>query len=115
MFRFFRHIRQNLFLEGRVSRYLGYAVGEITLIVVGILLAVQISVWNQAVEDREEETYYLRQLLTEMKGAQEELEGDNLEENKDYLNFMVSNISLFNYLRFNIHICSCNSNFAYKF
>jgi hypothetical protein len=42
MLRFFRHIRQKLFLEERVSKYLGYALGEIVLIVAGILIAVQI-------------------------------------------------------------------------
>ena len=55
MLRFFRHIRQRLFLEGKVSRYLGYAVGEIVLIVVGILIALQISNWNEESKNAEEE------------------------------------------------------------
>ena len=47
MLRFFRHIRQKLFLEGRASKYLGYALGEVVLIVVGILIALQINDWNE--------------------------------------------------------------------
>lgn len=46
MLRLFRHIRQRHFLKGRVSRYLGYAIGEIVLIVVGILIAVQVGEWR---------------------------------------------------------------------
>ncbi|MBL7964675.1 MAG: hypothetical protein JNM31_12630 [Flavobacteriales bacterium] len=41
MIRFFRSIRQSLLAQGRVTRYLTYAVGEIVLVVVGILIALQ--------------------------------------------------------------------------
>ena len=44
----FRKLRQGLMKEGKASRYLGYAVGEIVLIVAGILIAVQIGKWNDA-------------------------------------------------------------------
>ena len=43
MFRFFRQIRQKLFAEGKVSKYLGYALGEIVLIMVRLFLASWIS------------------------------------------------------------------------
>ena len=39
----FRSIRKKLFEEGKLLRYLGYAVGEIALIIIGILFAIQIS------------------------------------------------------------------------
>ncbi|MCZ6674691.1 MAG: DUF6090 family protein [Verrucomicrobia bacterium] len=73
MFRFFRRIRQKLFLEGRVSRYFGYAIGEIALIVVGILIALYISDWNQAKKDHTEETAILIELKTEFDENQERL------------------------------------------
>jgi hypothetical protein len=47
MIRFFRTIRQNLIAKGRVPRYITYAIGEIVLVVIGILIALQINTWNQ--------------------------------------------------------------------
>ncbi len=47
MLRFFRQIRQKLLTENKVSRYLVYAVGEIVLVVIGILIALQINNWNE--------------------------------------------------------------------
>jgi hypothetical protein len=46
MTRFFRSIRQNLLAQGRITRYLTYAVGEIILVVIGIFLALQLNNWN---------------------------------------------------------------------
>ena len=43
----FRKIRRSFFLPGKVRTYLAYAVGEIILIVVGILIAVQIGDWKE--------------------------------------------------------------------
>jgi hypothetical protein len=42
-----RKIRKNLVTENRVSKYFLYAVGEIVLVVIGILLALQINTWNK--------------------------------------------------------------------
>ena len=47
MLKFFRKIRQNLIGTGDIKRYLLYAIGEITLVMVGILLALQVNNWNQ--------------------------------------------------------------------
>jgi len=46
MIKFFRSIRQNLLNEGKTSKYLKYAIGEIILVVIGILIALQINNWN---------------------------------------------------------------------
>ena len=48
MIKFFRKIRQNMLTENRISKYLLYATGEIILVIIGILLAVQINNWNEA-------------------------------------------------------------------
>ena len=47
MLRFFRKIRHRLLAENKVSRYLIYALGEIFLVVIGILIALQINTWNE--------------------------------------------------------------------
>ncbi len=47
MIKFFRRIRQRLLSENRFSKYLIYAIGEIILVVIGILIALQINNWNQ--------------------------------------------------------------------
>jgi hypothetical protein len=47
MIKFFRHIRKRLVIENRLTKYLLYAIGEIILVVIGILIALQINNWNQ--------------------------------------------------------------------
>jgi hypothetical protein len=47
MVKFFRRIRQNLLDEGKTTRYFKYAIGEIFLVVIGILIALQINNWNE--------------------------------------------------------------------
>ena len=47
MIKFFRNIRRSLLSEGKTSKYLKYAVGEIVLVVIGILIALQINNWNE--------------------------------------------------------------------
>ena len=47
MLRFFRHIRQSLLQENKISKYLLYALGEILLVVIGILIAMQINNWKE--------------------------------------------------------------------
>lgn len=48
MISFFRHFRQKLLKENKLGNYLKYAIGEIVLVVVGILIALQINTWNEA-------------------------------------------------------------------
>jgi sensor domain CHASE-containing protein len=52
MIKFFRKIRQNMIKENRTSKYLLYAIGEIVLVVIGILIALSINNSNQ---ERKEE------------------------------------------------------------
>ena len=46
MIKFFRKIRQNLLMENKTGKYFKYAIGEIVLVVIGILIALQINNWN---------------------------------------------------------------------
>nr|WP_321222560.1 DUF6090 family protein [uncultured Psychroserpens sp.] len=47
MIKFYRKIRQNLLIEGKTRKYIKYAIGEIFLVVIGILIALQINNWNE--------------------------------------------------------------------
>ncbi|MGB4837428.1 MAG: DUF6090 family protein [Saprospiraceae bacterium] len=67
MIKIFRQIRQNLLLNGKLRSYSVYAFGEIFLVVIGILIALQINNWN---EDRKSgilELAYLKNLIEDLK------------------------------------------------
>ncbi|RNC92078.1 MAG: hypothetical protein ED555_02930 [Allomuricauda sp.] len=66
MIKFFRRIRQKLLAENRFSKYLLYALGEIILVVIGILLALQINTWNEIKKQRKEEQRILALLKEEV-------------------------------------------------
>ena len=51
MIKFFRKIRQNLIMENNIGKYFKYAIGEIILVVIGILIALQINNWNEERKD----------------------------------------------------------------
>ncbi len=47
MIKFFRNIRQKSINENKTIKYLKYAIGEIILVVIGILIALQVNNWNE--------------------------------------------------------------------
>ena len=67
MIKFFRNIRQKLLAEGKTTNYLKYAIGEIVLVMIGILLALQINNWNETRKDRVFEV----KMLSEIRNALE--------------------------------------------
>ncbi|MBT8297715.1 MAG: hypothetical protein KJO52_05220, partial [Maribacter sp.] len=67
MIKFFRKIRQNLLLENKTGKYFKYAIGEIILVVIGILIALQINNWNESNKLKKEETLYLKRLKTDLE------------------------------------------------
>ena len=62
MIKFFRKIRQNLLMENRTSKYFKYAFGEIILVMIGILLALQVNNWNDNRKNNVQEQQILKQL-----------------------------------------------------
>jgi hypothetical protein len=66
MIRFFRNIRQKLAAENNVAKYLRYAIGEIVLVVIGILIALQVNNWNEQRKQRISELHYLRNLKNDL-------------------------------------------------
>ena len=67
MIKFFRRIRQKLLSENKFSKYLIYAIGEIILVVIGILIALQINNWNEGRKLQNEINIYLNQKLENLK------------------------------------------------
>jgi len=63
MIKFFRKIRQKLLTENKFSKYLLYAIGEILLVVIGILIALQINNWNEAQKANHKQTLVLKELV----------------------------------------------------
>ena len=67
MIKFFRKIRQNLLMENKTSKYFKYAIGEIVLVVIGILLALQINNWNENRKSKQFETKILKEIKTSIQ------------------------------------------------
>src|SRR5210317_2333516 len=65
MIKFFRKIRQNLLMENKTGTYLKYAIGEIFLVVIGILIALSINNWNQQRISHNKEQILLSELYQE--------------------------------------------------
>lgn len=86
MIKFFRHIRQQLISENKTGRYLKYAIGEIVLVVIGILMALQINNWNTDRIAKKQENTILLELQAEYQGKMEEL-----NQKVNLRNFMMDN------------------------
>ncbi|MFH6768276.1 DUF6090 family protein [Gaetbulibacter aquiaggeris] len=67
MIKLFRNIRQNLLNEGKTSKYFKYAIGEIVLVVIGILIALQINNWNSNRIQKQKESIYVANIKRDLK------------------------------------------------
>jgi len=76
MIKFFRNIRRTLVNEGNTSKYFKYAIGEIVLVVIGILIALQINNWNEQRKDAIKENHIVKSLYNEL------LENSNYAEER---------------------------------
>ncbi len=72
-------VRLNGFLSGQTGRYMLYAIGEIVLVVIGILIALQINNWNERQKNIKEETYYLKELKNDFESNKITLENGETE------------------------------------
>ncbi|SDQ27658.1 DUF6090 family protein [Flagellimonas zhangzhouensis] len=74
MLKFFRNIRKKMVAEKKVSNYLLYAIGEIVLVVIGILIALAINNANENSVKKEKEQIYLLGLQDEFQTSKLKLE-----------------------------------------
>ncbi len=111
MLRFFRQIRKKLIEQDNVRKYLLYAIGEILLVVIGILIALQVNTWNENRQKQIEERYYMEKLIENieadsalvvfLKNAQ-----SRILSNIDSALYMMVDESVFETDKFAIHLNS---------
>lgn len=94
MFKFFRKIRQNLLIENKTSKYFKYAIGEIFLVVIGILIALQVNNWNEKRIANDQSKIYLKNLDKEINQNIIIIEsiGENLERMADISHYYHSKL-----------------------
>ena len=76
MIKFFRKIRQQLLTENKFTKYILYAIGEIALVVIGILIALQINNWNEQQKLDAKEIKYLQEVKSELTFTLADLKND---------------------------------------
>ena len=94
MLKFFRKIREKMLTENKFSNYLLYSVGEIILVVVGILIALQINNWNQDRIEHKETEVLLSNLKIEVEENIKDLKDQQnvLKVRKDWANFILKSL-----------------------
>ncbi|WP_435624245.1 DUF6090 family protein [Flagellimonas sp.] len=78
MIKFFRKIRQKLISEKKFSQYLLYAVGEIILVVIGILIALQINDYSEQKKERKKEQVLLSNLSKDVALDIQQIENNTM-------------------------------------
>jgi len=77
MIKLFRNIRKKLLEQGKTANYIKYAIGEIVLVVIGILIALSINTWNENRKNSIQEATFFSDILGDL---------DKDEAKLDYLN-----------------------------
>ena len=92
MIKFFRQIRLGLMGKNKTSQYLKYAIGEIVLVVIGILIALQINNANELQKLEKTKQAYYKQLLIDLDKDSTNISGyiertqHSIDTYNDYLN-----------------------------
>lgn len=73
MFKFFHKVRLRLLSRNRIGNYLLYAMGEIILVVIGILIAIQVNNWNESRKTAAKEKIYLEGLYKDLNRSKKDL------------------------------------------
>jgi hypothetical protein len=100
MIKIFRNIRKKLLTEGKTTKYFKYAIGEIILVVIGILIALQINNWNQNSQIKHSNQLLLKKMLIDL---------DNIETRLNSITFTYSKDNDFDYISLTEAINNCDS------
>jgi len=95
MLTFFRRIRKGLLGDGATSKYLIYAIGEILLVMIGILLALQVNNWNGSLKERQFEKKVLSEIMADTKKDLVEMSNalDYLNSSEQSCNIILKHIT----------------------
>jgi hypothetical protein len=126
MIKFFRNIRQNLLMENKTVKYFKYAIGEIVLVVIGILIALSINNWNEHRKSRLQEVNILTKLNTDLKANLIEIKGlkdmteKRIKASQTILNYFEERKAIDDNLKLSFELINTddlfnNANTAYKY
>jgi hypothetical protein len=98
MIKFFRKIRYNLIEKNKTEKYLKYAIGEIVLVVIGILIALSINNWNESRKENNLEQSYYCKLLEDIEQDIQQIQSQigQSEKRLDEANEMLSLLQMKN-------------------
>ncbi|OIQ36873.1 MAG: hypothetical protein BM563_09930 [Bacteroidetes bacterium MedPE-SWsnd-G1] len=93
MIKFFRKIRQDLLSKGKTGKYFKYAIGEVVLVVIGILIALQINNWNENKKQEQRAIIYANKIINDIKTDLKNIDSlvvvgqRNVKEIENYFNY----------------------------
>ncbi len=91
MIKFFRKIRHKLLSEGKTGKYFKYAIGEIVLVVIGILIALSINNWNENRKTKLSQKALIASLIEDFEYTSNDINNDELP----YLKYLQNDINRF--------------------
>lgn len=122
MIKIFRRIRQRLLTENNFSKYLLYAIGEIVLVIIGILIALQINNWNINKSQEQESVEFISRLQKEI-GSNIRFVNEEMVDKENQIRSSLSILNMFDQditelssrtLDSLVNICMTNSNVEIK-
>ena len=91
MVKVFRSFRQRVLNDGKAKKYFLYAIGEIFLVVVGILIALSINNWNKEKEIRTAERQIYQNILIKLNNDRNDIESNIIYNNERLVQFQYAN------------------------
>jgi hypothetical protein len=93
-------------MKNQTGKYFKYAIGEIILVVIGILIALQINTWNENYKDKKQLSTYYERLITDLK--------NDLTEMEQHENYFSSSLAPLHQEIKNIQSTQYNTDSLYK-
>jgi hypothetical protein len=93
MIKFFRKIRHNLMEQNKTGKYIKYAIGEIILVVIGILIALSINNWNESKKQEQRAIIYANKIINDIETDIKNIDSlvsvgqRNVKEIENYFNY----------------------------